>query len=121
MNPFIYISTSRHYFIANLWCEYMLLTSDMYIIYLFVFMLMSVLSFSLVVSLTAYVRLLLCVRAGHSSGGRTLAFESWDQPIEPAWQVHLQFGLFSVLTRGPQLVHQRLCVMCTVPSVGKCI
>ena len=42
-----------------------------------------------------------------SSGGRALACKGWDHPTEPAWQVYLQFGLFSVPTSG-KLVHQRL-------------
>ena len=44
--------------------------------------------------------------AGCSSGGRALTCKGWDHMIEPAWRVHLQFGLFSVLTSGPQVVHQ---------------
>ena len=28
--------------------------------------------------------------------------------IDPAWKMHFQFGLFSIPTSGPQLVHQRL-------------
>ena len=27
---------------------------------------------------------------------------------EPAWWMHLQFGLFSIPSSGPQLVHQRM-------------
>ena len=45
---------------------------------------------------------------GHSSSSRALACKGWDHPVEPAWWVHLQFGLFSVPISGPQLVHQRL-------------
>ena len=39
--------------------------------------------------------------AGRSSGGRALARKGWDHPIEPAWCVDLQFGLFSILTNAP--------------------
>ena len=44
--------------------------------------------------------------ARRSSGGRTLACKGWGHPIEPAWQVHLQFRLFSVPTSDPQQVHK---------------
>ena len=46
--------------------------------------------------------------AGHSSVGRALACKGWDHVIDPAWCVHLQLGIFSVPTSGPQLVHQSL-------------
>ena len=68
----------------------------------------------------------LCLRddvvgVGHSSGTRALCYKSLDPPawrIDPALQVHLQFGLFSVPTSGPQMVHQSLGY---VLSVRKCI
>ena len=55
------------------------------------------------------------------SGGRALACISWDHLIESGWWVHLQFGLFSVPTSGPQLVYQRLwCVLsCLWESASK--
>ena len=34
--------------------------------------------------------------------------EGFNHPIDPAQRMHLQFGLFSIQTSGPQLVHQRL-------------
>ena len=34
--------------------------------------------------------------------------KSFDYPIDPAQSMHLQFGLFSVLTSGPQLAYQNL-------------
>ena len=37
--------------------------------------------------------------------GRALSCKRFDLP---AWQKHLQVGLFSVPTSGPQLVHERL-------------
>ena len=43
---------------------------------------------------------------GCSSGGRALA--CWDRQIEPTWWVHLQFGLFSIPSIHPQLVHQSM-------------
>ena len=46
--------------------------------------------------------------AGHSSGGEAPICKGLDHPIDPAQQMHLQYGLFSVSTSGPQLVHQRL-------------
>ena len=49
--------------------------------------------------------------AGRSLGGRALSCKSLDPPawrIDPAWWVHLQFGLFSIQTNGPHLVHQRM-------------
>ena len=46
--------------------------------------------------------------AGRSSGSRTLSCKGLDHLINPTWRMHLQFGLFSVPTSGPQLVHQRL-------------
>ena len=58
--------------------------------------------------------------AGCTSGSRALCCNSLDPPawwIDPIWQMHLQFGLFSVPTSGPQLVHQRLWYV----SVRKCI
>ena len=42
--------------------------------------------------------------AGHSAGSRTLSCKGLDPPvwwIDPAWWMHLQFGLFSVPTSGP--------------------
>ena len=50
----------------------------------------------------------LTMEVGRSSGGRALACKGWDHLIEPAWWVHLQLGLFSIPTSGPQLVHQWL-------------
>ena len=50
----------------------------------------------------------LVLGTGHISGSRALACNGCDYPIEPVWWVHLQFGLFSVPTSCPQLVHQRL-------------
>ena len=35
----------------------------------------------------------------------TVALDHPAWRIDPAWQMHLQFGLFSVPTSGPQLVH----------------
>ena len=49
--------------------------------------------------------------AGRSSSGRSPCSKGLDPPayrIDPAWRIHLQYGLFSVTTGGPQLVHQRL-------------
>ena len=46
-----------------------------------------------------------------SSGSRTLCCKGLDPPtwwIDPAWLMHLKFGLLSVSTSGPQLVPQRL-------------
>ena len=46
-----------------------------------------------------------------SSSGRALCCNGLDPPawrINPAWWMHLQFGLFSIPTSGPQLVHQML-------------
>ena len=40
--------------------------------------------------------------------GREDIHAGWNHLIEPAWQMYLQFGLFSRPIRGPQLVHQRL-------------
>ena len=31
---------------------------------------------------------------------QALVCKGWDHPIDPAWQVHLQFGLFSIRTSG---------------------
>ena len=50
-------------------------------------------------------------RLGRGSGGRALSCKGSDPSvwqIEPAWWIHLQFGLYYVLTSGPQLVHQRM-------------
>ena len=61
--------------------------------------------------------------AGRSSGSRALGCKGLDPPawqINPVWRMHLQFGLFSVPTNGPQLVHLKA-VVCVVLSVGKCI
>ena len=58
---------------------------------------------------------------GPISCGRALSCKGFDPPvwwIDPAWQMHLQFGLFSIQTGGPQLVHQRLCGM-WCPVCGK--
>ena len=49
---------------------------------------------------------------GRSSGGRAPSCNSLDHLINPAWWMHLQFGLFYVPTSGPRLVHQILCVVC---------
>ena len=49
--------------------------------------------------------------SGRSSGGGALCCKGLDPPtwwIDPAWWMHLQFGLFSIPTSGLQLVHQRL-------------
>ena len=59
--------------------------------------------------------------ARHTSGGRAISCNSLDpsaQWIDTAWWMHLQFGLFSVPTSGPQLVHQR-CGMYCCPVCGK--
>ena len=48
---------------------------------------------------------------GRSSGGRALSCKGLKPPawwIDPAWQMHLLSGLFSVPTSGLQLGHQRL-------------
>ena len=45
---------------------------------------------------------------GHISGSRAPTCEGYDHLINPAQRMHLQFGLFSIPTSGPQLVHQRL-------------
>ena len=34
--------------------------------------------------------------------------EGFDHPINPAQWTYLLFGLFSIPTSGPQLVHERL-------------
>ena len=50
-------------------------------------------------------------RGGRSSGGRADCCEGLEPPawwLDPAWQMHLQYELFSVPTSGPQLVYQRL-------------
>ena len=44
----------------------------------------------------------------YSSGGRAPTSKGLDHLIDPAQRMHLQFGLFSVPTKGPQLVPQRL-------------
>ena len=52
---------------------------------------------------------------GCSSGGRALCCNGLDPPawrIDLAWWMHLQFGLFSVPTSDPHLVHQRLWYVC---------
>ena len=46
--------------------------------------------------------------AGRTSGGRAPTSEGFNHPIDPAQQMHLQFGLFFIPTSGPQVVHQRL-------------
>ena len=46
--------------------------------------------------------------AGHSSGSRASNCEGFDYPINPAQWSHSQFGVFSILTSGSQLLHQRL-------------
>ena len=51
------------------------------------------------------------IKRGHSSGGRALSCKGLDPPasqINPAWQMQLQFGIYSIPTDGPQLVHQML-------------
>ena len=55
---------------------------------------------------------------GSSSGGRALSCKGLDPPT---WLMHLQFGLFSIPTRGPEQVHQRLwCVLsCLWESTNK--
>ena len=59
--------------------------------------------------------------AGCSSVDSVPAFEAVGHRIDPSQWAQLQFGLFSVPTSGPQLVYQRLCVVCTVLSMEKCI
>ena len=48
------------------------------------------------------------LRAGRSSDSGAPTSESFDYPINPAQQMHLQFGLFSIPGSGPKLVLQRL-------------
>ena len=47
------------------------------------------------------------VGAGCSSVNSVSAFEAVGRRIDPSQWTQLQFGLFSVLTSGPQLVYQR--------------
>ena len=50
-------------------------------------------------------------REGRSSDSRALWCEGLDHPawwFDPAWQIHLQFGLFPIPTSVPQAVHQSL-------------
>ena len=65
------------------------------------------------VTVCAYVDFI--VGAERSLDSRALTCKGWDHPIEPPWLVHLQFGLFSFPTSGPQLVRQRLWyVLCSL-------
>ena len=50
---------------------------------------------------------------GRSSSGRAHSFKGLEYLIDPAWQMHLQFELFSILTSPLKAV------VCAVPSVGK--
>ena len=48
---------------------------------------------------------------GRNSGDRALSGKGLDPvvwQIDPAWWMHLQFGIFSIPASGPQLVQQRL-------------
>ena len=47
----------------------------------------------------------------YSSGGRALTCKGLDPTswqMDPAWQMQLQFGLFSIPVSGPQMVQPRL-------------
>ena len=46
--------------------------------------------------------------AGCSLGSRALSCKGLDHSIDPSWWMDLQFGLLSVPTSDPELVHQRL-------------
>ena len=62
-----------------------------------------------------------CGGVGRSSGNIALSCKGLDHPawwVDPAWRMHLQFGLFSNPTGGPQLVHQRMWYVVSM-SVGK--
>ena len=57
------------------------------------------------------IRTLKLLGVGHSSDGRVLCWKGLDPPawrIIPVLWMPLQFGLFSILMTGPQLVHQGL-------------
>ena len=59
--------------------------------------------------------------AGRSSDSRALSCKGLDPPeswIDPAWQKHLQFGLFSVPTSGPQLSIKGCGMCCPVYGTG---
>ena len=61
-----------------------------------------------VVAVVAVVTVALVIlRAGCSSVDSVPAFEAVGRRIDPSQWTHLQFGLFSVPTSGPQLVYQR--------------
>ena len=49
--------------------------------------------------------------ARRSLGGRALACKGLDHLIDPAWWIHLLFGLFSIPTSGPSKA-----VVCAVLS-----
>ena len=44
---------------------------------------------------------------GRSSGSRAPTFKHLDHPINSAWWMNLQFGLFFVPTSGPQLGYEK--------------
>ena len=56
------------------------------------------------------------METGRGSGGRAFSCKGLNSP---AWWKHLQFGLFSVATSGPELVHQGLWYVLCCPVCGK--